>query len=88
VAESGIPGYDASTWYGIIAPAGVPRAVIARLNREIVAVLAMPEFREQLMAAGADPAPNTPDEFAALIKAEIAKWAKVIKLSGAKAEAQ
>jgi tripartite-type tricarboxylate transporter receptor subunit TctC len=87
VAESGIPGYDASTWYGIIAPAGTPRSVIARLNREIVAALAVPEFKEQLMAAGADPAPNTPEEFAALIKAEIVKWAKVIKLSGAKPEA-
>jgi len=87
VAESGIPGYDASTWYGIITTGGTPHAVIARLNREIVGVLATPEFREQLMAAGADPAPNTPEAFAALIKTEIAKWAKVIKLSGAKPEA-
>ena len=87
VAESGIPGYEASSWYGIIAPAGTPRAVITRLNREITAVLATPEFREQLMSAGADPAPNTPEQFAALITSEIAKWAKVIKLSGAKAEA-
>ena len=88
VAESGIPGYDASTWYGIIAPAGTPRTVIVRLNREMITVLAMPDFREQLMTAGADPAPNTPEEFAALITSEIAKWAKVIKLSGAKAESQ
>jgi tripartite-type tricarboxylate transporter receptor subunit TctC len=88
VAESGIPGYDASTWYGIIAPAGTPHAVIARLNREMATVLATPEFKEQLMSAGADPAPNTPEQFAALIQSEIAKWAKVIKLSGAKAESQ
>ena len=86
VAESGIPGYDASTWYGIITTGGTPHAVIARLNREIVAVLATPEFKEQLMAAGADPAPNTPEQFAALIQSEIVKWAKVIKLSGAKPE--
>ncbi len=88
VAESGIPGYDASTWYGIIATGGTPRAVIARLNHEITTALGTPELREQLMTAGADPAPNTPEQFAALIQSEIIKWAKIIKLSGAKAESQ
>ncbi len=88
VAEAGIPGYEAGSWYGVIAPAGTPRAVVARLNQEITAVLATPDFREQLMAAGADPSPNTPEQFAAYLKSEIAKWAKVIKLSGAKAESQ
>lgn len=86
VAESGVPGYEAGSWYGIISPAGTPRTIVARLNKEITSVLATPEFREQLMAAGADPAPDTPDAFAAYIKSEIVKWAKVIKLSGAKAE--
>ena len=86
VAESGVPGYEAGSWYGIIAPAGTPRAVIVRLNKEITTLLSAPDFREQIMAAGADPMPNTPDEFAAYIKSEITKWAKVIKLSGAKAE--
>ncbi len=88
VAESGIPGYDASTWYGIIATGGTPRPVIARLNHEITTALGTPELREQLMTAGADPAPNTPEQFSALIQAEIVKWAKIIKLSGAKAESQ
>ena len=88
VAESGVPGYEAGSWYGIIAPAGTLRAVVARLTKEITGVLGAPDFREQIMAAGADPMPNTPDEFAAYIKSEIAKWAKVIKLSGAKADAQ
>ena len=87
VAESGVPGYDAGSWYGIIAPAATPHAVITRLNREITGVLATPEFREQLINAGADPAPNTPEQFAAYIRAEITKWAKVIKLSGTKPEA-
>ena len=87
VAESGVPGYEAGSWYGITAPAGTPRAVVMRLNKEITTVLGTADFREQLMAAGADPAPNTPDEFAAYIKTEITKWAKVIKLSGAKADA-
>ncbi len=88
VAESGVPGYEAGSWYGIIAPAGTPRAVITRLNREITQVLGTSEFREQLMTAGADPAPTTPEAFAAYLKSDIAKWAKVIKLSGAKIEAQ
>ena len=88
VAESGVPGYEAGSWYGIIAPAGTPRAVIARLNKEITTLLGTADFRDQIMAAGADPMPNTPDEFATYIKSEIAKWAKVIKLSGAKADAQ
>ena len=87
VAESGVPGYEAGSWYGIIAPADTPRAVVTRLNREITQVLGMPEFREQLMTAGADPAPTTPEAFAAYIKSDIAKWAKVIKLSGAKIDA-
>lgn len=86
VAESGVPGYEAGSWYGIIAPAGTPRVVVMKLNKEITTVLATAEFREQLMNAGADPAPNTPDEFAAYIKAEITKWARVIKLSGVKVE--
>ncbi len=87
VAESGVSGYEAGSWYGIIAPADVPRPIVARLNKEITAVLATPDFREQLMNAGADPMPNTPEQFSAYLKSEITKWAKVIKLSGAKAEA-
>ncbi len=86
VAESGVPGYESGSWYGVSAPAGTPRAIIARLNKEITAVLATPEFREQLLNAGADPMPTTPEQFAAYIQMEITKWAKVIKLSGAKAE--
>ncbi len=86
VAESGVPGYETGSWYGITAPAGTPRAVVSRLNKEITTVLGTPDFREQLLNAGADPMQTTPEQFAAYVQIEIAKWAKVIKLSGAKAE--
>ena len=86
VAESGVPGYETGSWYGITAPAGKPRAVVSRLNKEITTVLGTPDFREQLLNAGADPMQTTPEQFAAYVQIEIAKWAKVIKLSGAKAE--
>ena len=86
VAESGVPGYETGSCYGITAPAGTPRAVVSRLNKEITTVLGTPDFREQLLNAGADPMQTTPEQFAAYVQIEIAKWAKVIKLSGAKAE--
>ena len=86
VAESGVPGCETGSWYGITAPAGTPRAVVSRLNKEITTVLGTPDFREQLLNAGADPMQTTPEQFAAYVQIEIAKWAKVIKLSGAKAE--
>ncbi len=86
VAESGVPGFESGSWYGISAPAGTPRAVVARLNRETTTVLGTPDFREQLLNAGADPLPTTPEQFAAYVQIEITKWAKVIKLSGAKVE--
>ncbi len=86
VAESGLPGYEAGTWYGVIAPAGTVRAIVARLNKEIIAALALPEVRERLVAQGIDPVGDTPEEFAAYIKSEIVKWAKIIKSTGVTAE--
>ena len=86
VAESGLPGYEASTWYGVIAPAGTARGVVVRLNAEIVKVLQVPDVRERLIAQGIDPVGNSPDEFAAYIKSEIGKWAKIIKSTGVTAE--
>ncbi len=84
IAESGVPGYEATTWNGIIAPAGTPRAIIQRLNSEINAALASASLKEKLAMLGADPAPDTPEKFAALIRSENLKWAEVIKRSGAK----
>ena len=85
VSESGIPGFEACSWYGVIAPSGTPSDAIQVLSRSIKVILSTTEFRQQLETAGADPDSNTPAEFAQYIKNEISKWAKVIKLSGATA---
>jgi tripartite-type tricarboxylate transporter receptor subunit TctC len=77
---------EAITWHGVVVPAGTPAAIIARLNREIVAILHLPEVVERLSSQGAEPAGSTPEEFAAYIRSESVKWAKVVRESGAKAE--
>jgi tripartite-type tricarboxylate transporter receptor subunit TctC len=86
VAESGVRGFEVTGWYGVFVPAGTPKEIISRLHKEIVRVLGLPEVRERLSAEGADLVGNTPEEFEAYIKTEIAKWAKAVKLSGASAE--
>ena len=86
VAEAGVPGYEASTWNGIVAPAGVPRAIVTRLNAEINKALATPTLRQRFAAIGAEPTPRTPEEFRDLIRRENTKWAEVIKRSGARIE--
>ncbi len=86
ISESGLGGFDVSTWFGVFAPGGTAPAVVARLNAEIVRILSTAQMRERLGLLGAEPAANKPDEFAAFIKAEILKYAKVIKASGAKAD--
>ncbi len=86
IAESGLPGFDANNWYGILAPAKTPRAIIMRLNASVAQVLAMPDVKEFLFNQGLDAAPGTPEQFGAYIKSEIVKWAKVVKDSGARAD--
>jgi tripartite-type tricarboxylate transporter receptor subunit TctC len=86
MAEAGLPGYEAAAWFGVLAPAGTPREVIMRLNGAIVKALATPEMREKLAGQGAVAIGDTPEHFAAYIQAEIAKWAKVIRDSGAKVD--
>ncbi len=86
VAESGVPGYEASTWYGLLAPVHTPGAAIARLHDEVVAILAKPALREKLAGQGFEPVGDSPEEFAAYIKSEIAKWSKVIRDAGIRAE--
>ncbi len=86
VAESGVPGFEVASWHGMLAPAKVPREIIARLNREIVAILDKPEVRDALLSEGGDITPGTPEEFAVFLKSEAQKWAKVIKQAGITAE--
>lgn len=86
IAESGLPSYEVTQWYGLQAPAGTPKEVLAKLNAEVRKILSMPDIVEKLTAQGAEPAPSTPEVLEAYVKAEIAKWAKVVKASGAKVD--
>ena len=83
VAESGYPGYEDYTWVGFLAPAGTPKSIVDRLNREIALVLQRPDVKEILSGLGFESKPNTPEEFAAFLKVEITKWGKVVKAAGA-----
>jgi tripartite-type tricarboxylate transporter receptor subunit TctC len=83
IAESGVSDYDANAWFGVFAPAGTPDAVIARLQTEISKILKAPEIRDRFLALGAEPVGSTPEQFAAFYRNEVAKWAKVVKDSGA-----
>jgi tripartite-type tricarboxylate transporter receptor subunit TctC len=86
VAESGVRGFEVVGWYGVFVPSGTPPPIVAKLNAEIVRILKLQEVGERLASEGAEISGNTPEEFAAYIKAEQAKWAKVVKISGAKAQ--
>ena len=87
VAEAGpLPGFEASSWFGLLAPAGTPADVVSRLQQETAKALAQPAVKERLLSQGAIPGGNTPAEFARLIDAEITKWAGVVKASGAKVD--
>ena len=85
-SESGLPKFEISTWYGILAPAGTPAAVVTRLNDVLVSLLKAPATSKRFADLGADPAWNTPEQFAALIQADMHKWGKVIKATGARAD--
>jgi len=86
IAESGFPGYDLSAWFGVQVPAGTSREIVSKLNAEIVRVIQEPETKNRLAGLGADPVTNSPEQFAAFIKSELAKWAKIVKDSGATAD--
>ncbi len=86
LAESGLPGFEVGSWQGVFAPAGTPAPIVKRLNAEIVKILHMPEVNERLAGLGAEIVADSPEEFAALVKAEVVKWAEVVKQSGAKVD--
>jgi len=86
IKEAGITGADVLIWYGVVAPAGTPKDVIVRLNREIVKAMNTPDVRDKFAQQGVDPAASTPEEFAEFIRTEVARWGKVIRTAGIKLE--
>lgn len=86
IAEQGVPGYEAVQWYGLMAPANTPRDVVAKLHKAVVFSLRDPVVRERLLEGGADPVGSPPEEFAALVRAEVTKWAAVVKAAGLRQE--
>jgi tripartite-type tricarboxylate transporter receptor subunit TctC len=86
IAESGVPGYEFTSWFGFFFPAGVPAPILDQASRDIVAVLRTPSVKERLTADGADVVGNSPQQFAAFVESELDKWAKVVKSAGLKVE--
>ncbi|MDQ3215329.1 MAG: tripartite tricarboxylate transporter substrate-binding protein, partial [Pseudomonadota bacterium] len=86
MAESGLPGFELSTWFAFFAPAGTPRAIVDKISGDMRRVLAQPDMQQRLAAIGVDIHASTPDELAAFQRAELAKWGKIIKDSGAKVD--
>ncbi len=82
ISEAGVKGFDANNWYGVLVPAKTPRSIVNRLNKEVVAVLNLPDIKDLLFKSGLDAAPSTPEAFGAYIKSEKEKWEKVIKAAG------
>jgi tripartite-type tricarboxylate transporter receptor subunit TctC len=85
-AESGLPDYEATGWFGVVMPAGTPADIVGRMNAELVAALKRQDIRDRVQAAGAEASPSTPEEFGALIRSEIVKWGEVVRASGAKVD--
>lgn len=86
MTEAAVRGYESSTWYGLLAPQATPRAIVMKLNREVVAIINLPEIKSHLLAEGAEPVGNTPEQFGEFIKSEIEKWGKVIRTAGLRAD--
>ncbi len=86
ISESGLPGYEVTNWYGVMVPAGVPKDILGKLHTEIVRILKLPDVQKRFQGEGGTVAPDTPEQFAAFIKSEIAKWGKAVKDSGARVD--
>ena len=85
-AEAGLPNYDVTTWYGVLVPTGTPRPIVERLNAELVRIMRAPDLQERFAATGTEPRTSTPEEFGEYIRQEMAKWAKVVREAGLKAD--
>ena len=86
VAESGVPGYEVTAWFGIVAPAGTPRDIVAKLNAEVNRILALPETRDRFQKAGVEPTGGSPEDFARFIRGEVDKWGKVVRDANIRAD--
>jgi tripartite-type tricarboxylate transporter receptor subunit TctC len=86
IEEAGVPGYELASWYGILAPAGTPRPIVDKLNAAIVKIVAMPDIQKAMIEGGSEPQSSTPDEFMERIRADVAKFSKIVKEAGIKAE--
>lgn len=86
VSESGLPGFEVTSWYGLFGPAALPKALVAKIDGDVSAALDSPEVEERLAKLGAEPAPLPPEEFARFVRAEVEKWAKVVRTSGIAAD--
>jgi tripartite-type tricarboxylate transporter receptor subunit TctC len=86
MAEAGVGGFDISTWFGLLAPADTPPDAVAKWQADVARILSAPDMRERLAAQGAEAAPDTPAEFSRFIATEIAKYARIVKVSGAKVD--
>jgi tripartite-type tricarboxylate transporter receptor subunit TctC len=85
-AEAGLAGFEANSWWAILAPAGTPKEIVARMQREIEKIVNLPEIQERLSASGAEPVASTPEQFGAIVRADMAKWARVIREAGIQQE--
>lgn len=83
VSEAGLPGFNVTSWFGVFAPAALPRNIVTKVNGDVTALLGLPDVKERLERLGAEPEPQSPDDFARFVRAEIARWGKVVKASGA-----
>lgn len=86
LSEAGVPGYEMSTWHGVLAPAGTPRDIVQALNRALARALAQPALQTRFAAAGLQAAPGSPEDFGKFIRAEVQRWAGLVKASGARIE--